>query len=75
MATVDARPDFVFPVKFPSGEVSVHEITPRESQKTVVREPSGTDSGTAQIAASGFTVGRVGADVEALTEDAAAVVG
>jgi len=54
---VDSRPDLVLPVKFPSGEVWVQEITPCEFQKMVVLEPRGTESGTAQIAAAGLMVG------------------
>ncbi len=35
----------------------MHEVTPLAFQNTVVREPSGTDAGTAHISAFGSTYG------------------
>ncbi len=55
--TVAAPPLSEFWVKLPSGEVSWHEVTPLALQKTVVRAPSGTAAGTAQISALGSTYG------------------
>ena len=47
-------------MKLPSGEVSVHETTPTAFQKTVVRAPTGTLAGTAQMSTLGGTVEPVG---------------
>ena len=49
--TVAAPPESEFCEKLPSGEVSVHEVTPLVDQKIVVRAASGTVAGTAQISA------------------------
>ena len=53
--TVAAPPKSELCEKLPSGDVSVQEVTPFVLQKTVVRAPSETDAGTAQILASGGT--------------------
>jgi len=59
IGTVEAPPESESCEKLPSGEVSVHEVTPCVFQKIDVRAPSETDGGTAQISAFGSTVGVV----------------
>ena len=53
-ATVAAPPERVFCEKFPSGELSVHDDTFFALQKIVVREPSFTLAGMAQISTWAF---------------------
>lgn len=47
--TVDAPPESVFSLKLPSGLVTVHDETFFVFQNTDVRDPIGTEAGTAQI--------------------------
>ncbi len=57
--TVAAPPESDDWLKLPSGEVSLHSVTFSVFQKMVVREPSGTEGGTAQMSTR---AGRTGAD-------------
>jgi len=61
--TVAAPPESACSSKLPSGEEMVHDSTPLLFQKTDVREPSGTLSGTAQISTSAGIVEAVGVGV------------
>lgn len=54
--TVAAPPESELWLKLPSGEVSVHCVTPCVFQKMEVRVASGTDAGTAQICTTDGTV-------------------
>ena len=58
-ATVEAPPEREFCEKLPSGEDSKQFVTPCEFQNIEVREPSGTDAGTAHISTFGGTAGVV----------------
>ena len=49
IGTVEDSPRRVLELKLPSGLVSVHDVTPCESQRIVVREPSETEIGDAFI--------------------------
>ena len=55
-ATVEAPPEVDDPEKLPSELDSVHDVTLLDVQKTVVRPPSDTLGGCAQICACG-TIG------------------
>ena len=58
--TVAPPPESEAWLKLPSGEVTVQEVTPLVFQNRVVREPRGTDVGTAQMLASGGMTGPLG---------------
>lgn len=55
--TVAAPPERVLCEKLPSGDVSVQDVTPTAFQNTVVRAPSVTEAGVAQISTFGGTIG------------------
>lgn len=49
--TVEAPPERAFSLKLPSGLVTVHDVTFFVFQNIEVREPTGTEEGTAQTSA------------------------
>src|SRR3569832_320797 len=56
IGTVEAPPESDVCEKLPSGDVSVHSLTPCVFQKIDVREPRFTFAGTAQMSTFGSTV-------------------